>query len=191
MQQKRIAVLKTCALGLCALGLSSGAWAKPRARAIPDNLLVVPGQRIGRVFIGDTPAAVRRRLGKPSRAFDLGENTSSELWRSGSYTLEVVYEDGEVIQIEATNPAFKMAGGVSRNNVVGDWEELLDFNSDVSFYRYPNKARQEYWDWKSRGLTLETTYPSSKNSDPVRILTVIVHRKREPVITDQGGTSIR
>lgn len=185
-QPKRIAALNLCVLGLCVLALSPAVEAQPKPGPVPDNLRIEPGKRIGRVFIGDTPGAVRRRLGKPSRSFKLGAGSTSELWRSGKYTLEVVYKAGHVIQIEATNPAFETADGLGLHSTVKSWAAQMGEDDTQSLYTYPNKPRMFYYDWKDQGLTLEAT-PDKKGR--LHLLTVIVHREGGSVIPDKGGTS--
>lgn len=183
MQPKPIAILKTCALSLCLL--SPLVHAAPKPDAIADNLRIVPGKRIGRVFIGDTPGAVRRRLGKPSRTFKLAAGASSELWRAGKYTLEVVYKRGKVVQIETTNPAFMVPEGLGSNDSIRSWADLMGENDEQASYQYPNKPWQHYYDWEGDGLALETT---PDKTGRLHVLTVIVHPEDTPVITDQGGT---
>ena len=178
MQRKPSYTLTICALALSAFGTGHIASAAPK-----DNLLIEPGKRLGRVFIGDTSPAVRRRLGKPSRTFKLGAGTTSELWRSGKYTLEVVYKRGKVAQIEATNPVFQTASDMGLEDSVGEWLNAKGHDNIASArYSYPNKADQTYYDWKQDGLALETT----ENEE--HILTIIVHRAGTPVIPDKGGT---
>ncbi len=174
-------------LMIAALALIPTAQAATKPNKVPDNLLIVPGKRIGRIFIGDTRGAVRHRLGALARTFKLGANLKSELWRAGKYTLEVVYRNGTVTQIETTNPTFQTAQKVGRSNQIADWEDVLDLASKVSFYRYANKPRQEYWDWIRDGLTLETEGSEIDNNHAMRILTVIVHRSNASVIPDIGG----
>lgn len=175
-QRKPAHALTICALALSALGTSHTAWAAPK-----DNLLIEPGKRLGRVFLGDTPGAVRRRLGKPARTFSLGAGATSELWRSGPYTLEVVYKRGKVAQIEATNPVFQTDEDMGIEDSVGAWVDAMGDNLSNSYYSYPNKADQVYYDWKKDGLALETRGKEE-------IITIIVHRAGSPVIPDRGGT---
>lgn len=168
----------------------NGADAKPT----PDNLLIVPGQHIGRVFIGDSKAAVHRRLGTPQRTFKLAGGVTSELWRSktgtnenGSpYTLEVLYRSGSVTQIETTNPAFKTQSGLSKASFMGEWNDFYENDKDlrISKYRYPRKPTQMYQDWMKQGVAIEVEYTEATTH------TVIVHRCGVPVIVDPGGRSI-
>lgn len=180
-QHKTAHALTICALALSALGTSHTAWAAPK-----DNLMIEPGKRLGRVFLGDTPGAVRRRLGKPARTFSLGAGTTSELWRSGPYKLEVVYKRGKVAQIEATNPVFQTAEDMGVEDGAAAWMDAMGSSYAKSIYSYPNKERQVYFDWKRAGLSLETDGGEGWE----RVMTVIVHRAGSSVIPDRGGTPI-
>ncbi len=170
--------------------LTLGASAAPA----PDNHQAQGGSRIGRVFIGDTRAAVGRRLGAPTRTFSLGKGLTSQLWRGkkpgdtgNRNTLEVVYRSGVVIQIEATSLIFNTPGGLSLGSSRGDWEDTYG-NPSVSTYDYESGSTKRYLDWKSKGIALELVQNGdSEDEDTWTYQTLIVHRKGYSVIADRGG----
>ena len=184
------------------LGLAGGASAP--AHATPDNLLVVPGQHLGRVFLGDSKTAVHRRLGAPQRTFKLAGGLTSELWRSkpnksaeaedgeapAHYTLEVVYKSGVVTQIEASNPVFRTSGGLATDSTPKAWLATLG-KAPATKYRYSgDKSDQKYYDWASKGVALELQGDEASGYYGY-INTVIVHCKGAKVVVDSGGRLIR
>ncbi len=176
----------TATLGLAALGAS--------AQSVPDNRIASPGERIGRVFIGDSRAAVGRRLGPPTKSFDLGRGLSSQMWRSkrvgdtGGYnTLEVVYRNGLATQLEGTSLVWKTPSGLSLSSSRADWEDRLGAPS-VSTYDYDSGARKRYLDWRRAGVALELVQDGDSDSSEWTYQTLIVHRKGVSVIPDRGGT---
>ena len=168
-----------------------------RAQNVPDQHQVVPGERIGRVFLGDSQATVRRRLGKPSGTFALNNGLISELWKSKSpgaygihHKLEVVYKGGVAVQIETSNPIFRTKSGLSIDDDPEDWEARLGKASVSPYYVYPQSRykkgiSQQYFDWKRSGLAIETV----AKGQGVENNTLIVHRKGVAVIPDSGGVS--
>lgn len=159
---------------------------------VPDQNQVVPGERIGRVFIGDTRAAVQRRLGKPSKTFRLPAGRTSELWRGSKRedtgrpnTLEVIFERGVAIQIETTNPVFRTKSGLSVLTGSMKWLDVLRDELSMSRRRYVRRGSQtlEYNDWQRLGIALELIEIGDGTSPE----TLIVHRKNHAVIPDPGG----
>ena len=164
------------------------------AQSVPDQHQVVPGERLGRVFLGDSRKTVARRLGKPAKVIPLGAGLTSELWRgsirtdTGSpNTLEVIYRRGVVIQIETTNPLFKTKSGLSVLSDGPQWEKLLR-KPTISYREYPKRAEKvyQYHDWRRAGLALEMI----ESEDSPSPETLIVHRKGYRVIPDIGGIPI-
>ena len=162
-----------------------------QAQATPDNRRIVPGERIGRIFLGDSKAAVRRRLGVPFANFNLGSGLTSEVWRGsnrpdtgGYYTLEVVYRRGVVRQIETTNPVFKTTSGFDIDDSLASWKRRLG-TARVREFTYPAKDDQlkQYHDWRSTGIAMELV---QEGEEMVRE-TIIVHPRGVSVIPDRGG----
>jgi len=180
---KQIFLLPT----LCLLAL--GASAQDTA----DNHVASPGNRIGRVFIGDSKAAVERRLGPPSRKFVLGRGLNSELWRSkkpgdtgGRNTLEVVYRGGVATQIEGTSLVWQTPKGLSLSSSRSDWEDALGAPS-VSTYDYDGGTRKRYLDWRRQGVALELVKSGDSDTDGWTYQKLIVHRTGNSVIPTKGG----
>lgn len=168
------------------LGISH---APAQAQKTPDNLRVVPGERIGRIFLDDTNATVRRRLGKPAKTFDLGAGLSSELWRSGGSdnTLEVVFRKGRAVQIEATSPVFKTYSGYSTASSIGSWLKAFRETGRRSRYYYPRQdAEIGYLDYVGSGVAVECSGVGDVEGPGIDPITVIVHPKGKRVIPDIG-----
>lgn len=176
----------TASVALVALGAS--------AQSTPDNHIAAPGERIGRVFIGDTRAAIGRRLGPATKSFSLGRGLASQMWRSkrvgdtGGYnTLEVVYRNGLATQLEGTSLVWKTADGLSLSSSRADWEERLGTPTQTT-YNYDSGARKRYLDWRRAGIALELVQDGDSDSSEFTYQTLIVHRSGNPVIPDRGGT---
>ena len=189
--------MKTKIVGMmvCALALLAH-----NVQAVEDNRLVEPGVRIGRVFLGDTRAAVQRRLGKPTKTFKLKNGLTSELWRSKAVdsdgktnTLEVIYRRGVAVQIEATSGVFQTRKGLSTFSGIEDWTKSFG-DRDGRRFRYANRTprTQAYYDWVKSGVALESQFLSAHDEDDVEeIRTLIVHRRGFKVVPDIGGIAVR
>ncbi len=167
-----------------------------RAQNVPDQHQVVPGERIGRVFLGDSQAAVHRRLGKPTANFRLPQGLDSELWKAkdlGAHglrdTLQVIYRSGVAVQIEVANPVFQMNNGL---NVESDFQKRFQIFGRPNFsarrIARRHNAKQLYQDWKRSGVAIEllcTEIQPGHEGEPVPE-TLIVHRKGQPVIPAPG-----
>lgn len=174
---------------LSAASLVGISHAPAQAQKTPDNLRVVPGERIGRVFLNDSNATVRRRLGKPVKTFDLGSGLSSELWRSddSGHTIEVIYRKGRAVQIEATSPAFKTYSGYSTASSINSWLKAFKEKGRRSRYYY-DKIDNEmgYLDYVGSGVAVECQGVGDVEGPGIDPITVIVHPKGKRVIPDIG-----
>lgn len=163
--------------------------APAQAQQTPDNLRVVPGERIGRVFLNDTNATVQRRLGKPAKNFDLGGGLSSELWRSddSGNTIEVVYRKGRAVQIEATSAVFKTYSGYSTASSIGSWIKAFKEKGRRSRYYYDKiGSEMGYLDYVGSGVAVECNGVGDVEGPGIDPITVIVHPKGKRVIPDVG-----
>ena len=170
-------------------GLLGISHAPAQAQKTPDNLRVVPGERIGRVFLNDTNATVQRRLGKPAKTFDLGNGLSSQLWRSdeSGNTIEVVYRKGRAVQIEATSAVFKTYSGYSTASSIGSWIKAFKENGRRSRYYYPKKDTEiGYLDYVGSGVAVECSGVGDVEGPGIDPITIIVHPKGKRVIPDIG-----
>ena len=164
------------------------------ASAAPDRLTVEPGIRIGRIFLGDSKAAVARRLGKPTKTFKLSGGYDSQLWKSKTEfapgerdTLEIVYKKGVVVQIEVTNPIFETPGGLSLNDTITDWRKKYGVPLEQTRY-YTNKSDQRYYDWRKNGVAIESVLDGRGDTAPTFTFhTLIIHKKGVKVLPDPGG----
>lgn len=177
-----------------ALVASTSLFATANAQPTPDNRIVEPGVRIGRVFLGDTKAAVARRLGKPTKVFKLPGGFDSQLWRSNKEfapglrdTLEIVYRRGVVVQIEVTNPIFKTKNGLSISSLLANWRRKYGTATAQTRY-YTDRSDQTYYDWRRAGIAIESVLdnPGGDTGEFV-FKTLIVHRKGFAVVPDPGG----
>ena len=176
---------------LAALTIGAG------AQTVPDNHLAEAGGRIGRVFIGDSKAAVGRRLGPATRSFALGRGLTSQLWRGKKAndagrlnTLEIVYQNGAVRQIEGTSLMWQTPDGLSLASSRSEWEDAFG-KPLVSTYGFDDGTRHRYLDWKAKGIALELVSApdeDGRTTDKWTYQKLIVHRRGSAVIPTRGGT---
>ena len=165
-----------------------------KGRAINRQRLaaVVPGKRIGKVKLGMSRSAVRKALGKPTTTLRLPSELKSDLWRtrytpayrSSPSTLEVIYRNDRVIQIEVTSAAFKTDQGVSTATPLHLVRKVHPNMSITKLvYSKGDQKRQHYYDDIWHGIAFEY-WP-----DREEVNTLIVHQPGVGVIVDPGGKS--
>ena len=171
----------------------------PQILAAPSaNYLVVPGQSLGKLRLGQTPAQVHKILGKPSQTHKLSNGLIDDLYLSkGTRTterqtirdkVEILYWAGKAVQIEATSPSFKTNSGLSTSSTLRTMQKSFDplkfytygFGGDLGYVKY-------YVDSQKLGIAFE-----SYGSQDVWVwqsgsATMIVHPKGKEVIPDQGA----
>lgn len=177
------------------LPLTFGSSSFVDAQTVPDQYRVVPGQRLGRVFLGDSRVTVRRRLGAPAKTFTFANGFTSDLWRGSKrrdinrfHTLEVIYRRNVAVQIEATSPLFKTAQGLGIESSGEEWFQRYA-EPTITFLRFPKRGnvRLQYHDWKDVGIAHELR---STDVEP-QPETLIVHRRNVAVVPDVGGVVAR
>ncbi len=78
---------------------------------------IVPGQRIGSVNIGDSPSAVRKKIGKPASSDKEGAYTYESFGSSKKgNVIGVIYQNGKVLQISTIYPLFQTKQGIQRDS---------------------------------------------------------------------------
>lgn len=180
------------ATGVCCLVAGASADRKPAT--------VVPGSNIGRVFLGNTVAQVRKELGAPDRSLKLSNGLADDLFRAKSTrvtpdgqtvrdTLEVLYQGGKVVQIEATSPKWITAKGLSVLSNLRFLDQSLHPKKFLTYgYDLDESGYVKYYvDQTSTGLAFESPGMQDSWEWSAGSATIIVHRRNFPVIPDQGG----
>ena len=174
----------------------------PPVGAQPKAPTVVPGQRIGRVYLGYTPAQVQRTLGKPDKTLRLRNGTTDDIYlakktrlRFGQAMrdkLEILYRKGRVVQIEATSPAFETTSGLSTGSSLGQLIES-GWNWRVLAYQYTGEEdgwHNNYFVDQKKGLSFEFEICQEELGRDSTPTTLLVHRAGTRPLADVGGTLV-
>ena len=147
--------------------------------ASPENL-IVPGKRIGAVFIGQNEPAVSRILGEPA-IWDtsMGRQTNTYFLDAKHQERLVVHshrdEDGHryfVDVITTTSPRFATSGGISTaSSLISIWRAFPSLRFS-SIERGPDGEEIEMYDDDARGIGAAFTPP--KNGKDRRCYSIFV-----------------
>jgi hypothetical protein len=121
----KIALLFSMALTLAACG--GGGGVEPGYRAIKtiqrsdeevaklmsvnDNL-IVPGERVGPVFLGMTEGSLYQKMGNPNHS-DMMDRGATKYYQWRDIRVEVKESDHKVFNIEVTGSSYRTAEGIS------------------------------------------------------------------------------
>ena len=186
---------------LVASALLVTALPQPQVLAAPSaSYLVVPGQSLGKLRLGQTPAQVHKIMGKPSQTFKLKNGLLDDLYLSKGTRkaegqtirdkVEILYRAGRAVQIEATSPSFKTANGLSTDSTLRTLKNSLD---PRKFYTYgfggdePGGYLKYYVDSQKLGIAFESYGAQDVWAWQSGAATLIVHPKGKEVIPDQGA----
>ena len=173
----------------------------PQVLAAPSaNYLVVPGQSLGKLRLGQTPAQVRKILGSPAKTFKLRNGLLDDVYVSKGTRkaegqtirdkVEILYRAGKAVQIEATSPSFKTASGLSTDSTL---RTLQGFLHPFRYYTYSFGGDDSgghvkyYLDSQKLGIAFESPASQDTWNWQSGSATLIVHGKGSAVIPDQGA----
>ena len=103
--------------------------------------------------------------------------------------LEVIYKGGKVVQIEATSPTFRTAGGLSTASPLSVLNRAIN-PKRYTTYDYGDSTGgylQYYLDQVQSGIAFESGAHQDNWFWDRGSETLIVHLKGVPVLPDQGG----
>ncbi|MBX9769891.1 MAG: hypothetical protein K2X29_00885 [Candidatus Obscuribacterales bacterium] len=139
----------------------------------PTDLLIVPGQSLGKIQLGMTHDAVTKLLGKPTH-----EETSVMEYHSAKRTLNIYLNKGRVFEIEFDSNRFHTQDGISLANYTQDrWRKM---------FKYSRMGTDKFCraQLKAGGLTFYIVKPNPANcpnpSEPCRYDSGFVHSGPEP-----------
>jgi hypothetical protein len=193
---------------VCVLALGAiGTIYVPAAKAAPaSDTLVVPGQRVGKVRLGDSRAVVLRLLGKPAKTARWKSGPTQDSWfgpkpsvdKDGMEAfqrieLNVIYSGGKVVQIEFNSPAFKTPQGISIGNTLQQFRRAYAGVKPYTFMYLDEGGggyRGHYYDARAKGIAFsfgaQDYYDARIKPELLR-----VHRAGYPVLADPGGQPTR
>jgi hypothetical protein len=144
-----------------------------------ENTRITPGQSIGEIRLGDSRAAVRRKLGKPSKTFTSHGRRAVDHWerQSALDEVEVVYEGDKACQIEVSADRYKTVSGLSPAGTLASVKSVYPkLRSTFYLYNTEDGKGLEYYDDIRRGIAFVFTSPDTKTPQEKGIRTVLVHR---------------
>ena len=116
-----------------------------QAATAPEDTLLVPGERVGKVTLGMTAAEVEERLGKPTKE---KEDFYME-YSDKDGILDIFFTNHEVNEIRFNNKAFKTTDGLSLATFT-----QKRFHSDFNYARMQTKFMNTRQILKSGGLAM-------------------------------------
>jgi len=159
---------------------------------------VVPGVSVGRVRLGDAPATVRRKMGKPSqkvrRADGLWQDSwlgpEPKAWSSQQQRdFRVIYKNGKAVQIEFNTPDFITTRNISTKSSLRQFRAKHP-RPRVRAYTYLDEGGgghvEYYYDDVRGGLCFQL---GTQDYFDARVTpeSLRVHRRGVPVIITAGG----
>ena len=122
--------------------------AKPNARPVLTNFLIVPGQSVGDVHLGDSPQQVAKVLGKWSGSFCGAADSPSLHYPQG---LWIYYAHSKAVEIKVDSKSFITQHGSS----VGKTRRQIQDNYRGGNWRYigrQNKVDKHVYDMAKSGI---------------------------------------
>lgn len=169
--------------------------------------LIVPGQSIGKVVLGQERATVHRKMGSPAKSRSLEGRASEkeddedvvklveDVWQRKISeaekrnrekflhdTFSVYYVDNRVVQVTISLSGYATSDGLS-----------LDSNFDQFAKRFGEAVKSQFnldpdggishtmvsiWDFQKKGLTIESYFYTGGNS-PAEVLQISVHNPNQ------------
>jgi hypothetical protein len=203
-----VAVTAPVPLALGALNLPNGAATTASVGivgAVPDDLLVVPGRRVGKIRLGATRDAVWKRIGKPTRTTRRSGGLVEDRWeypktRSTSdlpaYII-ALFRANKAVQIEFDSPKYATANGFSvRNSLAQFRAKYTNIKTKAYLYTYFENGeplgghRGYYYDAVRSGIAFEFGAQDVYDAR-IRPASLRIHPPGKPVIADPDGKPIK
>ena len=163
------------------------------------NIPVVPGEKIGKIYIGESRQGVIADMGKADSTQSYSPIVLQDRWQAkevkstsdrGPAVTKVTYKDGVVIQIEVTAGVYSTYQGISTDSTFEDVRRQYS-SLKVRAFRYvkgQNSSTYYYYDDLKRGIAFKKSVASmiTNDSQPDAI---IVTRVGVGSLPDIGGKS--
>lgn len=166
--------------------LLPAALAACASAASPDTL-IVPGEGIGAVRLGQTPAEVRARMGEPTvSTAQTAHVPGNDAWLSGGHALGVQYRAGRVAEIDASSPRFRTADGITVRSRLPTIQQRYGPLQTRTWTDTATGAKIVYHDAVQHGVAFARSAPDSPEKSPSDN-SVIVHPKGQPLQLEGGA----
>jgi len=172
---------------------AQGTTTTPKPVSTPDSLYeIVPGERIGRTYIGQPVAEATKDLGRP----DAGDAAMGKAWGTwngdGADSLQhqlsiysVTNFDGgpeisRVQQVRITSPSFATRSGVETGKLLSEVRQSFPALKAVGYY--PGQQQRVYiYDSPREGIAFDVALPDST------VTAITVHKPGEQAPTPYVG----
>ncbi len=154
----------------------------------PDSsYLIVPGERIGQIRLGETAELVNSKLGQPDsgdaamgKALNFWINPDEKKVRQyvAVYFVRHLEKGQEALrteQVQVTSPAFKTSGSIGTGSNIADIRQKYKL-TPLAYYTNTKQQQVYIYDDVARGIAFEVTLPDSTCT------AVTIHRKDENVV---------
>jgi len=189
---------------------------RAQAKTVAPAFLIVPGQSIGKIKLGDSRDEVHKKMGKPQftstgkvAAYQKSSKPNPEESRKKVKERDVVIDEwqppkaiprltalfyaGRVIQIQVALSGYATRQGLSVNSSLRQFSKRYKNPEIAILLIYYNERLnepdflQQSWDYVPHGLALFTDVYGFQGSDPEGVDTIIVHERNRSVFT---GSSV-
>lgn len=165
----------------------------PGAPVAPGDWEIVPGRRIGKVFLDADTAAVRAALGRPTETRRRPGGLVEERWVSKRKDVPeppyvaVLLKSGRVVQVEVNSPRFKTRSGTSTDSSFREIRRTYA-NLKVTEYHFEDYIGL-YYDDVAAGVAFfvgaqEQIYPQFQPQ------AILIHLPGARVLPAPGGKSV-
>jgi len=188
---------------------------RAQAKPVAPAFLIVPGQSIGKIKLGDDRETVRKKMGVPFKtsneklaAYEKSSDPKAlnpykkvkerdvvidEWWRPKAVgRLKAIYDAGRVIQIQVSLSGYATEYGLAPNSPMKQVEKryrsprIVEFGFGSNDFFNETFALVQTQDYVAEGLAVLTGL-YDEGSRPWGIYTIFVHERNRLVFTGSSG----
>ena len=159
--------------------------------------LIVAGQSVGKIKVGQTRTIIRRALGAPTHSYTRPDGYVVDQWVGPQNvitdlgpehsSLTVLYSRSKAVQIEFNSPTFATKSKLSTRSKIRDFYRAYP-HPRLTAYVYASEDREaahQYFDVPSAGLCAQIT--AQDMAPAFQIQKLIVHAPGKRVIPEPKG----
>ena len=195
---------------LITLSYSTQSAAEPKDATKPRPFLIVPGQSIGKIVLGQDRTAVHRKMGSPVRSRSLkgwagGEKDDKnvvelieDVWQRTTTPEEkrkrekflhdafsVYYMNNHVVQVTISLSGYATADGLSIESTFDQFEKRFGEAVKSQWNLDPDggisHTMVSIWDFQQKGLAIESNFYGGGTS-PREVLVIYIHKPSKPYL---------
>jgi len=168
----------------------------PPASVLAADNLIVPGGRVGKVFVGESSDDVHKDLGRPDSS-DFAMSHGLETWISAAngvtnqleiYSVRDFSRQGEpltVKHIRVTSPAFSTSNGISTGSTLSEIQSSFKGARAVAYYMSGDGGRVYVYDDVKHGIAFEVARGKGNlSATKSRCVAIVVHARGEKSVNE-------